>query len=229
MSSLPQRKKTPEELAALRAQEFAPLSRLAPTDSPTPAAMPASPPLVQRDVTARPRPVDSLSEPLAASATEKIPPRPRKAAPMKHGNVQVFDGLRPKAALEPNTSSPGATAQIPHRKHDANELQQLRHRGLMQTRPPVQRILSMQLHPVSVALLYLFAIATIVQTLRHWSPEGMERFYYPVGGCGILLLTSLFLYFKKPRSRHHAAIISGMCFVVLGFIILFILKNPYAP
>jgi hypothetical protein len=164
-----------------------------------------------------------------ASSAEKIPPRARKAPPLKNGNVQVFDGLRPKAAMEPNTSAPGSAAHLPQRKRDAQELQQLRHRGLMQTRPPVQNILRMQLHPVSAAVLYLFALATIIQTLRHWSPEGIHRFYYPVGGCGILLLTSLFLYFKKPRARHHAAILGGICFVVLGFIILFILKNPYAP
>jgi predicted membrane protein len=100
---------------------------------------------------------------------------------------------------------------------------------MMQTRPPVQRIRSMELHPVIAGVLYIIALAVIVLTVRYWTYEGTQRFYSPGIGCGSLLLISLYLYIKKPRARHHAAILSGICLLVLGFVILLTLKNPYAP
>ena len=155
--------------------------------------------------------------------------RLRKTPPVKHGHVQAFDGLRPAAATEVTAGSQGQHAPLPQRKHDGRELQEMRHRGMMQTRPPVQRIRSMELHPVIAGVLYIIALAVIINTVRFWSYEGTQRFYSPGAGCGSLLLISLYLYFKKPRARHHAAILSGICLVVLGFVILLTLKNPYAP
>ncbi len=223
MSSIPQRKKTPEELAALRAQEFA--NR----PTPPPAAVSQAPATLQTNVASRPPLPETPVDFLPAVATEEPVQRLRKSAPRKNGQLQVFDGLRPAAANEIFPAAQGTNAQLPRRKHDDLELQELRHRGLMQTRPPVQRIVAMQLHPFFTGLLYLIAIAVVIFTVRNWSHEGQQRFYSPGAGCSLLLLTSLFLYFKKPRARHHAAILSGISLVVLGFVILLTLKNPYAP
>ncbi|MFM2169875.1 MAG: hypothetical protein RI957_104 [Verrucomicrobiota bacterium] len=226
MSSIPQRKKSPEELAALRAQEFANL----PSPTPKAASLPSAPApdVVSIDITQH-RTVSAIPDMSRPMVTQEEPvERIRKSPPLKHGQMRAFSGLRPEAARELSPGIRGTSAQLPQRKLDEQELQELRHRGLMQTRPPVQRIVAMQLHPFFTTLLYGIALAVIVLTIRYWSYEGLQRFYSPGAGCAFLLLTSLFLYFNKPRARHHAAILSGISLIVLGFVILLTLKNPYA-
>lgn len=235
MSSIPQRKKTPEELAALRAQEF-------PQLPPPEVAPPAQPLPHHRFAPPEKHGVfhDASGHPLSGPTHEELAhdihlPEPapkrlqRRGPPEKHGIVHAFDGLRPEAATEVSQGERGTVAPLPQRKHDGSEIQQLRHRGLMQTRPPVQSIVQMALNPILAGILYIIAIAVIYLTVRFWSPEGTQRFYSPAAGCSFLLLVSLGLYLKKPRARHHAAFLCGLAFVILGFVILLTLKNPYAP
>lgn len=230
MSLIPQRKKTPEELAALRAQELASHPAFQTPPPPVdPASSSSQMPAIPDTIAIMPEENMQRHTAHASSPQTEKPVRLRKNPPMKHGQVHVFDGLRPAAAAEISAGSPGTHVPLPQRKHDDRELQELRHRGLMQTRPPVKRIMAMELHPFLSSLLYLIALIMIILTVRFWSYEGIERYYTPGAGCGSLLLISLFLYFKKPRARHHAAILSGLCLVVLGFVILLTLKNPYAP
>lgn len=243
MSSIPQRKKTPEELAALRAEDFLP-----PPQTAHPASAPPEPPqelahhrrfmppekhgifhdmVGQRLADAALVPVEHLT---VLPETNAAPARSaRKAPPEKHGHIHAFEGLRPDAATEVFLGQQGAVAQLPHRKHDGTEIKQLRYRGLMQTRPPVQSIMQMALNPVLASILYLIAIAVIYLTASYWSHEGQQRFYSPAAGCSFLLITSLILYLKKPRGRHHAAFLCGIACIILGFVILLTLKNPYAP
>jgi hypothetical protein len=240
MSLIPQRKKTPEELAALRAQEFSqaspPPAAAPPEPQPEPQLAPThyTPPQkhgVFHDVTGHTLSGPSHAE--LAHDTHLPEPAPqrlsRRGPPEKHGTVHAFEGLRPEAAMEMPQGQRGTVAPLPQRKHDGSEIQQLRHRGLMQTRPPVQSIVQMSINPVLAGILYIIAFAVIYLTVRYWSQEGTQRFYSPGIGCGLLLLVSLFLYLKKPRARHHAAFLCGIACVVLGFVILLTLKNPYAP
>jgi hypothetical protein len=230
MSLIPQRKKTPEELAALRAQELAshPAHQVPQVPDQPEMDSPAKP-LPSSRVEKSSQEVSELSAVDSADPLPEMRTRLRKPPPAKHGQIQAFGGLRPAAAAEVSMGSQGTHAALPHSKHDSRSLQEMRHRGMMETRPPVQRIMAMQLHPVFALMLYLMAFAVIVFTIRHWSHEGTQRFQIPAIGCGSLLLISLFLYLKKPRARHHAAILSGLCLLVLGFVILLTLKNPYAP
>lgn len=234
MSLIPQRKKTPEELAALRAQEFSQAPPAAAAPEPLPAPTHYTPPQkhgVFHDVTGH-----TLSGPSHEELAHDIhlpepaPQRlPRRGPPEKHGVMHAFAGLRPEAAAESPQGQRGTAAPLPQRKHDDREIQQLRHRGLMQTRPPVQSIVQMALNPVLAGILYIIALTVIILTVRYWSPEGTQRFYSPAAGCSFLLLVSFFLYRKKPRARHHAAFLCGIACVILGFVILLTLKNPYAP
>jgi hypothetical protein len=245
MSSIPQRKKTPEELAALRAQEFSqtPDHTHAEPTPPLPADKPAEnrrfmPPekhgVFHDQVGQR---INDLT-PAHAEHPTLIPgghtssgstASTRKAPPEKRGVIHAFDGLRPDAASEISLGPHGSIAQLPDRKHENAEIQQLRHRGLMQTRPPVQHLTQMALNPILAGILYIVAIATVYLTAHYWSYDGQQRFYSPAAGCSFLLLVSLLLYFKKPRARHHAAFLSGISLLILGFVILLTLKNPYAP
>lgn len=227
MSSIPQRKKTPEELAALRSQEF---SQAAPS--------PASPPDESPDHHRWQPGVDG--QPLSNSSDEEqtqdsVQPEPeairltRRGPPEKHGTLHAFEGLLPEAAADISQGQRGTLAPLPQRKHDGSEIQQLRHHGLLQTRPPVQSIVQMALHPIVAGILYAITCLVIYLTVRYWSPEGTQRFYSPAVGCSFLLLVSLGLYLKKPRARHHAAFLCGISCLILGFVILLTLKNPYAP
>jgi hypothetical protein len=235
MSSIPQRKKTPEELAALHAQDF-------PQALPPEVETPAEPLPHHRIVTPEKHGVfhDVTGHTLRGPTHQELahdihlpepsPQRlPRRGPPEKHGTLHTFAGLRPDAATEISHGERGTVAPLPQRKHNGSEIQQLRHRGLMQTRPPVQSIVQMALNPILAGILYVIAIAIITLTVRFWSPEGTQRFYSPAAGCSFLLLVSLGLYLKKPRARHHAAFLCGIAFVILGFVILLTLKNPYAP
>ncbi len=86
----------------------------------------------------------------------------------------------------------------------------------------------MELHPFLTGLIYLWAAATVFLSLRFWSSEGTTRFYAPGIGCFVLLLISLYLFRKKPRAHHHAAFLVAIALLILGFVILFTIKNPYA-
>lgn len=117
---------------------------------------------------------------------------------------------------------------IPTRKHSAQELQQMRQRGLIETRPPMRHVLSMQLHPITTTLCYLISLSVIILSIRHWSHEGTQRLLAPSYGCSVLLILSLLIYWKKPRARHHAAFLIAVAVIVMGFVILYTFKNPYA-
>ena len=232
MSSIPQRKKTPEELAALRAQEFP--AQPPPVEEPPAEPLPHqrfTPPEkhgVFHDVTGHTISGEPQGTPIVLP--DAAPKRlSRRGPPEKHGTVHAFDGLRPDAAAEIPHGQQGTVAALPQHKHDGKEIQQLRHRGLMQTRPPVQSIVQMALNPILAGILYIIAFAICYLSVRYWSPEGQVRFYSPGIGCAFLLLVSLFLYLKKPRARHHAAFLCGIALIILGFVILLTLKNPYAP
>lgn len=125
-------------------------------------------------------------------------------------------------------SPPPIKKGIPERRRSEQEIQQLRQRGLMETRPPVQSILSMELHPFLSGIVYLWSAATVFLSLRYWSTEGTTRFYAPGIGCFVLLLISFYLFRKKNRAHHHAAFFVAIALLILGFVILFTLKNPYA-
>jgi hypothetical protein len=254
MSLIPQRKHTPEELAALRAQEFPHL----PT---TPSGAPPLPAPVQEVVepevvSAAPRhtppvkhgtihgfdglrPDAAALPPSAQAAAGKhatLPPAHaaasapslRKAPPQKHGAVHAFDGLRPEAAGEIFSGHAAPTAALPQRKHDDNEIMEMRRRDMFQTRPPVQHIRKMALNPILAGLLYTIAIATIYLTVHYWNAFPPEKFYAPAAGCSLLLLASLLIYWKKPRGRHHAAFLAGIAIILASFVILLTI-NHHAP
>ena len=254
MSLIPQRKHTPEELAALRAQEFPQLPQ-------TPSGIATSTnsvqemvePEVMSEVPRYTPPVnngtflgldglraDAAGFPLLAQAAvgqhAEIPPTHaaesapslRKTLPQKHGRPHVFDGLRPEAAAEISTGQAAPSAALPQRKHDDKEIMEMRRRDIFQARPPLQHILSMALNPILAGLLYIIAIAAIYLTFHYWNTFTPQKFYAPAAGCSVLLLASLLIYWKKPRGRHHAAFLAGIAIILASFVIL-LTTNHHAP
>lgn len=254
MSLIPQRKHTPEELAALRAQEFPQLPPT-PTEPPT-ATIPQqeiAKPEVASEAARYTPPVkrgtfhgfeglrpDAAAFPPSAQAAPgqqaELPPAHapapapsvRKVPSQKHGALHAFDGLRPEAAAEMTSGQSAPSAALPQRKHDENEIMEMRRRDMFQTRPPVQHIRNMALNPILAGMLYTIAIATIYLTFHYWNAFPPQKFYAPAAGCSVLLLASLLIYWKKPRGRHHAAFLAGIAIILASFVIL-LTTNHHAP
>ena len=259
MSLIPQRRHTPEELAALREKEFPPV---------VPAAQPKAEPLKNADD----RPVDQ--------AVPLTPERKRYITPKKHGVFHGFEGLRPDAATHPegqdlpdgvhgaipqahahlqtagknrmgqseksgqvhafeglrpdaDGQSPAGhgavAARIPEHKHDDREIMNMRQRDMIHIRPPVQQIKNMSLNRFISGSLYMIAAVIIFLSLHFWKQSPPENYIAPGTGSAFLLLASLWIFLKKPRARHHAAFLCGIACVIIGFVTLLTLKNPYAP
>ena len=99
---------------------------------------------------------------------------------------------------------------LPEQKHSSEELNELRLRNALAVRPPVQHIKSLALHPVLLTLHYLLSL-----TGGGLVCGGMYR---PGLVCsGVAMLGALLVFWKKPRSRHHAAFISLISLLVLVF------------
>ncbi len=265
MSLIPQRKKTPEELAALRAQEFphGPPPPLPPSTVPTYA------PPSEEPFTSAPQEAPIPQYELSSQRQRHVPPEKhgvyhgfeglkpdaahlastgqeglhatipaahapankayRKIVPEKSGTLHVFEGLRPDSAREVQKGQVAPQAPLPQRKHDEREIMEMRRRDAFQTRPPVQALKNMALHPFLAGIFYIIAAAVVYLTVHYWNDLPPKNFYAPIAGCSLLSLLSLWLYFKKARARHHAAFLFGIALVIAGFVILLTLKNPYAP
>ncbi len=219
MSSIPTRKKTPEEIAALREKELAACPPATPqvAATPRPAAIPTTLAPAQQN------------QPFPAPTYARKKPIRKRAEP--HGTPHAFEGLRPQEAVNqtwPNEQVAQPSSALPAQKHSEQEIMRMRQRDLMQTRPPVAHIRGMALHPFLVAMLYLATVATPILTKLYWQLGAPKQWYAPSVGGGILLILSAIIYFCKPRARHHAAIVCGVILVNLCFCILITLKSPHA-
>ncbi|BDS05216.1 hypothetical protein NT6N_02560 [Oceaniferula spumae] len=100
--------------------------------------------------------------------------------------------------------------KIPERKQDKQELEDLRRRNAFAVRPPVQAIKAQALHPLFIGLGYLLSLTS--------AGLAIAAIYIPALSCASLsLLGALFIFWKKPRSRHHAAFMAIISLLVLVF------------
>ena len=107
---------------------------------------------------------------------------------------------------------------IPDSRRNDGELKELRMRNAFAVRPPVQSIKEMALHPVFLAVGYVLCIAGSGLALAGMIRSGLV--------CAALaLLLSLFIFWKKPRSRHHAAIMVIISLLVLVFGSVYYIKQ----
>lgn len=100
--------------------------------------------------------------------------------------------------------------KIPDKKHSDRELNDLRKRNAFAVRPPVQAVVNLALHPILLAAVYLLTLTS--------AGLAIAALYIPALSCaGLSLLSSLVIFWKKPRSRHHAAFIAIISLLVLVF------------
>ena len=210
---IPQKKKTAEEIAALR--EGLGIPPAAP-----PAAPPAPPPEPMEEVfremeEAQPEPVAPASDPNAEPVVHLEPlhmlPRPRKM------EIKPTHSLRKhELPLAPATVSRNRT-QLPTGRHDPSDVAQIRRREafsatqLKRRSDPAAHIRKQIASAFLYVPGYLLAIAAAVTAYLR------VHYITPATLLGIATVIMIFIAWRKPRSRHHAALLFIAVFLTLVF------------
>lgn len=203
---IPERKKTPEEIAALR--EGLGIPGLSPdTTAPPPSAPSRQPVYLEPDtLNTAPQPITKLIH-LDASAT---------SAPLPLSFKKDSHSLRKKEI--PLAPAPPVTqkAAIPTHRHDPQDIAQIRKREAIAklNRPeadPALHLRKQAAHPLLYLPGYLFALSAAAVIY--------QRFHYitPIALLFCSLSIVMFIAVKKPRSRHHAALIFIVIFLTAVF------------
>ena len=99
---------------------------------------------------------------------------------------------------------------LPEHKRDDDALRELRMRNAFMTRPPVQQVRALALGRVWLFLLYLVCLVGGGLVIGKVFEVGL------ICGC-VALLLALWVFCRKPRSRHHASLIVIISLLVLVF------------
>lgn len=230
MSLLPQRKKSAEEIAKLRETFGIPGAAAASEDvspaSPAPegiiespvekaeAPVPAETTLPAMAVAPPPKPVKSLRRserspvlPAADAIQPAILSTPHSAKPVR--SLRKTEQV-PLAATDHHT--PPADSTLPFHRHSDEEMDKIR----------LQAAISRQAAPVLFAdQIAHFALLIPAYLLAIGGGVCFHFYEFPIGataGCaGAALLIAIYIFLKKPLSRHHAAFLS----VIVMFVIVF--------
>jgi hypothetical protein len=204
MSSLPERKKSPEEIAKLR--EHLGIRGKRPPDQGAHQAHDA-PDAGVADAVGQTRAVDgSLARPSPAAATAAVAvPPPTVPKPVrslrKSERVSVADRPVPRAA-----------SAIPQVRHSDDEIARIRRRealALMHIAPD-PRI--RPAHPLWIAAGYLAVAAAAAGAFSGWLPPSACASL-----AGVALAVAAVIGLRKPVSRHHAAFILALSLLALIF------------
>ncbi len=111
-------------------------------------------------------------------------------------------------------------AKIPERKRDKAELQEMRSRNAFAVRPPVEQLQAQAVHRFVLVFFYLICLTGAGLVIKSYYPYGIEMgpvFISGMACAAVGLLISLWIFWKKPRSRHHAALMAIISLLVLVF------------
>lgn len=225
---IPEKKKSPEELAALREGLGIPDAPPQPGEQ---RKRPAAPPLAESPV----KPLPPREEPLTRAAPVLDPAHPHESPPVElresavhldlpapttqpeeTGSAPVVRSLR-KHEL-PLAPAPAVTHKttLPRKRHGAKDIAELRRRDALQNlggeqNDPARHLKGMTAHWALLVPAYLLAFAAAAaawQRVHHITP------------LVLLVLSSIFsayIFFSKKRSRHHAAILTIIIIMTLVF------------
>ncbi|WP_411827995.1 hypothetical protein [Luteolibacter sp. AS25] len=225
---IPDKKKTPEEIAALREELGIPdemprpplsASRPLPAHSETssPAELPRPAPIQPAPVTPPepdPRellpktelrdPVVHLGVPAAPTSEDAYKPAP------------VYHSLR-KHEL-PLAPAPETThkTELPTQRHDPRSIAQIRKREELgklnqPSIDPVAQLRKITAHPVLLGGTYLLSLIPSLLAYRG------VHFITPLCLLALCSALALYIFLKKKRSRHHAAILAIIILMTLAF------------
>ncbi len=231
MSNLPQRKKTPEEIAKLR--ESMGLGGPAPDvpSSPRPAlpdetsAKPEEAPMPATPVVIPPS-SPALIHPMAtAGPVPEIPatPAPTPVETRAPGEPKPVRSLRkserlpaPAAAAKVALSRRDGPSHLPTQRRGEIELNDLRRAQAFSVQPPAAHLIALTAHPLLVGAGYFCVIAAaILPFIDHFFTD-ITR-YAPATLCLIGLAIAGFIFLKKKRSLHNAGFIAAIAIFTLIF------------
>jgi cell division protein FtsW (lipid II flippase) len=111
-------------------------------------------------------------------------------------------------------------AQLPEKRHNRRELQEMRNRNAFAVRPPVQQLQNQALAKPVLGFFYLLAFVAagfVVYSFSSYVPV-LELYFKAGFACAIaVMLMAVFIFWRKPRSRHHAAFLLIISLLVLVF------------
>jgi hypothetical protein len=210
---IPSKKKTPEEIAALREGLGIPpvASPLAPLPPPSPAMPEGMGKAEEPPAPAPPQPA-SDADPVTHLDPPALPIRPQKAV------IKPSHSLRKQEIpLAPAPVAPSRQrTELPARRHDPRDVAQIRKReALAQLRQPggdpTDHLRKQKASPFLYVPGYLLAFAAALTAFRD------DHYITPAALTGIATMIMVFIAWRKPRSRHHAALLFIVVFLTLVF------------
>jgi hypothetical protein len=190
MNPLPQRKKTAEEIAALR-ESLAPIGQ-PPAIAQAAAPAPPPPPPVERPPAA-PRP------PVEAKPVTSL----RKS---EHG-----PSTRSKPAPVSSANSP-----LPLHRRDDHELNQIRRAQAFEVQKPGAFLIALTAHPAILTAGYACVIVAAALPFVDWLWAAVS-YYIPAVLDVAGLVIAAFIFLKKKRSLHHAGFIAVIAVFTIIF------------
>ncbi len=192
MSSLPQKRKSAEEIARLREEIGLPPGTV---ETPTPEER--VPPQVEPE--ASPRPRREARQVRSLRRSERQPPQEPHVS-----------------------STESWASSLPAQRRSENELERIRQREAIQALaadvpPAVAQLQTITANPVILAMGYLLVVGGAIGFISAESYAQIKPEMYAIAGSLGGLLVALFIALRKVRSRHHAGFIAMIALVVLVF------------
>ena len=109
---------------------------------------------------------------------------------------------------------------LPEKKQTRSELLDRQRRNAFTVKPPVQQLQKLALNRFVLAAYYVISLSGAGLVIGAIYPVGPidETFLFIGFACvGVCLLASLYIFWKKTRSRHHAAFLVIISLLVLVF------------
>lgn len=127
-----------------------------------------------------------------------------------------------RQVLKPRTTDAVGFTKLPEGRHSEREVMEIRRREAMKVRPPLAHLRAQMANPFVLGIGYLLAAgggAGCYFIDKQWQHAAAAEWGAAGAGCAGMLV-AVFLAFKKPRSRHHAAFIAMISLLVIVFGIL---------
>jgi hypothetical protein len=195
---IPTRKKTPEELAALRGEiDFS----QEPKTEPEPPAEQPKPPMFQKVIGRVPK----WTPPPAQTSPAK--PEPKKRTIHTLRKVELPLGPAPEVYNK---------TPLPQRRHSQSHISEIRRREALANvsdnlADPVSRLKKLTAHPILLTPTYLIGFTAI------YTAWNRVYFITPITLIFVSGLLTAYIFWKKKRSRHHAAILMIILIMTLVF------------
>ena len=144
-----------------------------------------------------------------------VPPPAPPPTPAHHG-PKIVRSLRkseqvPLAPVQP----PAPGSQLPVHRHNDKELHEIRRHDTLAKLAPWSHPQTLTAHLALVVPGYLFAIAGAV--CFYFYDVEKQELRITAGCAAVAFLFAVFIFFKKPLSRHHAAFIGVISLLVAVF------------